>query len=145
MKCRVIYYLSHIYAQLPLINAHTDVPRVVRGLRIGLSLHLHREQRRDKRGCAYAQSMHVETIFNNTIYNNSLFNPFEPKGISHFYKLDQSISILRVVGLYFSFFVKILKEHSVSKQWRPWSASDLGLHSLRMPRKKDARLCDCLC
>ena len=30
--------------------------------------------------------------------NQSHFNPFKPNGISHSYQLDQSISVLRVVG-----------------------------------------------
>ena len=33
-------------------------------------------------------------------------NPFKPNGISHCYQLDQSISILRVVGWYFTFLFK---------------------------------------
>ena len=36
-----------------------------------------------------------------------LINPFKPNGISHRYQLDQSISVLRVVGCYFSFLSKI--------------------------------------
>ena len=41
----------------------------------------------------------------------------------------------------FFIFIKILIEHSVSKQWRPHSAaSDLDLHCLLMSHKKDARL-----
>ena len=32
--------------------------------------------------------------------------PFKPNGISHFYQLDQSIYVLRVVGWYYSFFFK---------------------------------------
>ena len=35
-----------------------------------------------------------------------VINPFKPNGISHFYHLDQSISLLRVVGWYFSFSFK---------------------------------------
>ena len=31
------------------------------------------------------------------------FNPFMPNGISHFYQFDQSISVIRVVGLLFKF------------------------------------------
>ena len=42
-------------------------------------------------------------------------NPFKRNEISHSYQLDQSISILRVVG--FFIFIQILIEHSVSKQW----------------------------
>ena len=33
-----------------------------------------------------------------------IFNPFKPNGISYSYPLDQSISVLRVVGWYFSFY-----------------------------------------
>ena len=47
-----------------------------------------------------------------------LLNPFMPNGISHCYELDVFISNLRVVGWYFFFFIQILKETSVSKQWR---------------------------
>ena len=35
-----------------------------------------------------------------------MFNPFKPNGISHSYQLDQSISVFRVVGWYFSFLFK---------------------------------------
>ena len=34
------------------------------------------------------------------------FNPFKPNGISHCYQLEQSISVLRDVGWYFSIFFK---------------------------------------
>ena len=34
------------------------------------------------------------------------FNPFKPNEISLSYQLDQSISVLRVVGAYFSFLFK---------------------------------------
>ena len=36
----------------------------------------------------------------------SLFNPFQPDGISHYYQLEQSISILRVLQWYFTFLLK---------------------------------------
>ena len=48
----------------------------------------------------------------------SVVNPFEPNEISHSYQLDQSISVLRIVGWYFSFLFKNLQEISVSKQWK---------------------------
>ena len=35
-----------------------------------------------------------------------IFNPFKPNGISYSYQLDQSSSVLRVVGWYFSFLFK---------------------------------------
>ena len=36
-------------------------------------------------------------------YSRITFNPFKPNRISHFYQIDQSISVLRVVCWYFSF------------------------------------------
>ena len=38
------------------------------------------------------------------IFINS--NPFKPNGISHCYQLTQTISVLRVVGLYFTYLFK---------------------------------------
>ena len=35
------------------------------------------------------------------------FNPFMPNGISHRYQLEQSISVLRGVTWYFSFFIQV--------------------------------------
>ena len=37
------------------------------------------------------------------LYISDQINPFKPDGISHSNKLYQSISVLRVVGSYFSF------------------------------------------
>ena len=37
------------------------------------------------------------------VYSKTCLNPFMQNGISHCYELDQSISVLRVVRLYFSF------------------------------------------
>ena len=73
----------------------------------------------------------------------STINPIKPNGIPHSYHLDQSISVLRVVGWYFSVWFKFYK--NISKQWRPcWTphsaAPDLGLHCLPMSHKKDAGL-----
>ena len=39
-------------------------------------------------------------IFKDLIYSIINLNPFKPKGISHSYKLDQSISVLSVTGWY---------------------------------------------
>ena len=65
-------------------------------------------------------------------------NPFKPNEISHSYRLDQSISVLRVVWSYLSFlFNKNKIKHSVCKHS---AASDLGLYCLPMSHKKDARL-----
>ena len=44
----------------------------------------------------------VHKLKNNEILDTHI-NPFKPKKISHQHRLDQSISILRVVGWYFSF------------------------------------------
>ena len=38
------------------------------------------------------------------------FNPFMPNGISHYYQLKQSISVLRDVRWYFSFLFKLSKQ-----------------------------------
>ena len=74
----------------------------------------------------------------------------------HSYKWDQSISILRVIGLYFLIFIQIffLKEHSVSSGdpdenliWPRgyiflifFITSGPDLHCLPMSHKKDLRL-----
>ena len=51
----------------------------------------------------------------------SEFNPFMPNGISNPYQLDQSISILRVVGCYFSFlFLFVLLLYVPSQQLWSW-------------------------
>ena len=39
-------------------------------------------------------------------YSSRSINPFMPNGIPHSYKFDQPISVLRVVGWYFSFLFK---------------------------------------
>ena len=51
-------------------------------------------------------------------FMRTAFNPFMPNRISHCYQLEQSISVLRDVRLYFSFF-QVLIENCASKQWRP--------------------------
>ena len=40
------------------------------------------------------------------LFIRTAFNPFMPKGMSHSYKLEQSISVLRDVRWYFSFLFK---------------------------------------
>ena len=65
--------------------------------------------------------------------------------ISHYYQLVQSISVLRVVRLYFSFLSKFqwnfLQANSGDPDPIPHSVvSDLGWHCLSMPHKKDDRL-----
>ena len=47
-------------------------------------------------------------------------NPFMPNVFSHPCQLDKSISNLGLLGGIF-IFIQILKETSVSKQWRTWS------------------------
>ena len=73
------------------------------------------------------------------------FITFKPNGISQSYQLDQSISILRVVGLYFSFLLEfqknILQANSGDADQTPHNAaSDLGLHCLYMSHITDASL-----
>ena len=66
-----------------------------------------------------------------------------PNGNSYPYQLDQSISILRVVGWYFSFLYKwnnLLVNSGDPDQMLPSAASDLSLHCLSMSHKRDARL-----
>ena len=45
-----------------------------------------------------------ETIKLFTVHSIGPLNPFKPNGVSRPYPLDQSISVLRVVGWYFSFY-----------------------------------------
>ena len=45
------------------------------------------------------------------LFLTSGFNPFKPNRISHCSQLDQSISVLRVVGWYFSFFFSNFKRN----------------------------------
>ena len=71
-----------------------------------------------------------------------LINPFLPNGIPLSYQLDQSISVLRAVGWYFSNSNRISwKKNNGDPDQRPHSAaSGLGLGCLPMSHKKDARL-----
>ena len=52
-----------------------------------------------------------------------IINTFKPKGFPHYYQLDQSISVLRVVGFLGGVFhfLLILIEQSDGKRWRSWS------------------------
>ena len=52
-------------------------------------------------------------------FMRTAFNPFKPKGISHRYQLEQSISVLRDVRCFFFIFIQFLIENYASKQWRP--------------------------
>ena len=47
----------------------------------------------------------------------SFFNPFKPNEGAYPYQIDQSITVLRVVGWYFFFliFIQILIQHYISK------------------------------
>ena len=72
-------------------------------------------------------------------------NPYKSNVFSHFYQLDQSISILGVVGwrfsLFFTFYLNILRANIEYPDETSRSvASDLVLHRLPMSHKKDARL-----
>ena len=68
-------------------------------------------------------------------------NPFIPNTFSHPYRLDKSISNLRVVGWYFSFLFKFSVSKSREDDQMPhFAASDLVLHCLPMSYKKDASL-----
>ena len=72
------------------------------------------------------------------------FNQYKPNGNPYSYKLDESISILRVVGGMFLFYLKFktifCKGNSGNSDQMPRSAaSDLGLDCLSMSLKKDAR------
>ena len=71
-------------------------------------------------------------------------NPFKPNGISHCYHLDQSISVLRDAGCYFSVcsnFHRTFCKQTVETliRCRFLAASDLVLHCLPMSHKKEAR------
>ena len=57
---------------------------------------------------------------------------FKPNRISNFYHLNWCISVLRVAGWYF-IFIKILIEHSVSKQGLP---DQTPQYTLPMSHKK---------
>ena len=59
-----------------------------------------------------------------------------PIGIPHSYQLEQSISILRVAGWYFSFSFEFVWANSGDPDQMP----DLGLHSLHTSHKKEASL-----
>ena len=74
---------------------------------------------------------------------NILHNSCIYARLTHYYQFDHSISVVRVVGWYFSFlFNFILKEHSISNggpdQTPRFAASDLILTCLPMSHKKDA-------
>ena len=58
----------------------------------------------------YKSSTRTKKLFNRQqriIIVHYAFNPFKLNGISHSYQVDQSISILRIVGWYFSFYSKL--------------------------------------
>ena len=51
---------------------------------------------------------------------NLSINPYKMSGISHYYQFIQSIFVLGLLGVFFIFILNLI-EHTVSKQWRPWS------------------------
>ena len=65
----------------------------------------------------------------------AMIDPLKPNGISNSYQLDQSISVLRIIGLYSNFRITICKQTVETQN----AASGLGLYCLRMSHKKDAR------
>ena len=67
-------------------------------------------------------------------------NPSKPTGISRSYQLDQSISVLRVDGWYFSFLFKFKSTSGNPDQPPHFAVSDLGLYCLPVSHKKDPRL-----
>ena len=80
-------------------------------------------------------------------YMYAYVNPFKPIVFSHPFQLDQSISILRVVGwyMYFSSLLKFYKKFLFANSGEPdqtphFGASDLVLQCLQMSHKKDAML-----
>ena len=79
-----------------------------------------------------------------TLSKAGLFNPFKPNGISHTYQLDQSMSVLRVVRLYFSFLSNSNRsfcKQTVETLIRRHILRRLqGLHFLPMSHKMEARL-----
>ena len=84
--------------------------------------------------CFYSEFVH---------FMRTIFNPFMLNGISHRYQLEQSISVLRDVRWFFSFYSsfnrKLCKQTVGDPDQTPHSvASDLGLHYLPMSNKKDA-------
>ena len=48
---------------------------------------------------------------------HSNLTPFKRNGISHYYQLDQSITILRVVGWYFFIFIQIFENRIFSRSF----------------------------
>ena len=65
----------------------------------------------------------------------SVFKPFKPNGISHFYQMDQTISVLRIIGCVFVLFKfnrKFCKQ-TLETLNACSSASDLVLHYLPIP------------
>ena len=65
-----------------------------------------------------------------------LSNPFKRNGISHFYQMDQSIFVLRVVGWSFSFYSNFNRTFCKQRSDATYATSDLGLHCLPMSHKK---------
>ena len=80
-----------------------------------------------------------------TLHHNTSINPVMSNGISQSYQLNQSISVLRVVGWCLFIFIQILIEYSIANSGDPYQmtgsvASYLGQHCLHTSHKRDARL-----
>ena len=72
-------------------------------------------------------------------------NPFMPNGIPHYYQLDQSIYVLSVVRLYFSFLSKLLYNFLQANSGHPdQTPSNLSLHCLSVSQAKLKWVNDCL-
>ena len=56
--------------------------------------------------CLSVRLRQVLLYHQSTCYIDYILNPLRPNGVSHLYQLDQPISVLWVVGLYFSFSFK---------------------------------------
>ena len=73
-----------------------------------------------------------------------LFNSFKLNGISHFFQLGHSISILRDVWWYFFVLFKLIKSSVINSgdpdQTQRSVSSDLGLNRFPLSYKKDSRL-----
>ena len=67
------------------------------------------------------------------------FNLFKPNGISHYYQFGESIFSLGLVYGIFIFIEILIANSGDPVKMLGFVASDLGLYSLPMSHKKDAR------
>ena len=81
----------------------------------------------------------------NCIMHSDTINPLVTNGLPHSYQLDGSTSIFRgnrsSFSFLFHFSMKFVSTNRIAPDWTPrFAASHLGLFSLPMSDKKDARL-----